>query len=66
MPPSGGFFFFLLMKETASAVIKAAPPVSVVGAYLHGFHVADAVMVLTLVYTTLQIYVLVRDKLIRR
>ncbi|WP_350029881.1 hypothetical protein [Caballeronia sp. NCTM1] len=54
------------MKETASAVAKAAPPVSVVGAYLHGFHVADAVMVLTLVYTTLQIYVLVRDKLIRR
>jgi hypothetical protein len=54
------------MKETASAVVKAAPPVSVVWADLHGFHVADAVMVLTLVYTTLQIYVLVRDKLIRK
>jgi hypothetical protein len=53
------------MKETASAVAKAAPPISVVWADLHGIHVADVVMVLTLVYTSLQIFVLIRDKLVR-
>lgn len=53
------------MKDTASAVAKSAPPISVVGAYLHGIHVSDVVMVLTLVYTSLQIFVLIRDKLVR-
>lgn len=54
------------MKEAASAVIKTAPPLSVVGAYLHGFQISDAVMVATFVYTMLQIFVLIRDKVIRR
>ncbi|WP_350030075.1 hypothetical protein [Caballeronia sp. AZ7_KS35] len=54
------------MRDAASAVLKTAPPVSIVGAYLRGIHIADVVMILTLIYTTLQIYVLVRDKLVRQ
>lgn len=55
-----------MISEAASSALKAAPPVSVVGVYLAGIHVADVVMIATLIYTALQTYVLVRDKLVRR
>jgi hypothetical protein len=54
------------MKETASAAVKAAPPISVVAAWLNGIHIADVVLWATLIYTVLQTYVLVRDKLVRQ
>lgn len=45
---------------------KAAPPITVGGLTLWGVGLADWVLILTALYTILQIYFLLRDKLGQR
>lgn len=51
--------------QTATEFIKASPSVAVGGLTLFGVGLADWVLLLTLVYTALQISLLVRDKIWR-
>ena len=46
--------------------MKAAPPVTVVGMTLGGVSLQEWVLILTAVYTVLQIGFLIRDKVFRR
>lgn len=45
-------------QEATAAVAKATPPVAVTGMYIAGYSLADWLVLLTLIYTTLQIVVL--------
>lgn len=49
--------------EVASEVIKAAPPVGVVGLNIFGFPIADWVQLAVLIYTLLQMHVLAKKNL---
>lgn len=48
--------------ELAASAAKVAPPVITTGLHIFGVPVAEWVMALTLVYTVLQIIILLRDK----
>ena len=50
----------------AVEAVKAAPPVTVVGMTLGGVSLQEWVLILTAVYTVLQIGFLIRDKVFRR
>ena len=50
----------MTIKETVAEAIKAAPPVGVTGATLMGLPLSDWAIILTIVYTLLQIFLLVR------
>jgi hypothetical protein len=54
-----------MAPETAAAA-KLAPPASVTGLSLAGVSLPDVILVVTLIYTLLQLYVLVRDKFWRK
>lgn len=54
------------MKEHTMDIVKVSPPVAVSTFTLFGFPLQSWVLALTAIYTVLQIYVLVRDKLINR
>lgn len=54
------------MKDHAMDIVKASPPVAVSTFTLFGYPLQSWVLVLTALYTTLQIYVLIRDKFIRK
>lgn len=64
--PIGEQLADLTRNDIVASAVKTAPPVSVAGATLLGYPIADWVMAATLIYTCLQVYVLVRDKLFRR
>ena len=49
-------------STVASEVIKATPPSAVVGLTLFGVSLPDVVLILTAVYTSTQLYFLLRDK----
>jgi hypothetical protein len=49
-------------KEVVASAVKAAPPVSMVGMHFLGYGIADWLIAVTLVYTILQVVVLLRDK----
>jgi hypothetical protein len=49
-------------KDVVASAIKAAPPVSVVGMHFLGYGLAEWLVAVTLVYTILQVVVLLRDK----
>jgi hypothetical protein len=49
-------------KDVVASAIKAAPPVSMVGMHFLGYGIADWLLAVTLVYTILQLVVLLRDK----
>jgi len=49
-------------KDVVASAIKAAPPVSMVGMHFLGYGIADWLVAITLVYTILQVVVLLRDK----
>jgi len=49
-------------KDVVASAIKAAPPVSMVGMHFLGYGIADWLIAVTLVYTILQVVVLLRDK----
>lgn len=53
------------MSGTAT-VAKVAPPIAVTGMQFFGYAVADWVMVLTLVYTAVQLGLLVWDRIKKR
>ena len=53
-------------SEVLTEAVKAAPAVTVGGLTLFGVGLADWVLIATLIYTGLQVYVLVRDKFIKR
>lgn len=52
--------------DMAVEAAKAAPPVTVVGMTLGGVSLQEWVLILTAVYTVLQIGFLIRDKVLRR
>jgi hypothetical protein len=54
------------MQDTVvGEVAKAAPSVSMAGAVIAGVELNTVLIVLTIVYTSLQLFILVRDKLWR-
>lgn len=52
--------------DIAVEAVKAAPPVTVVGMTLGGVSLQEWVLILTAVYTVLQLGFLIRDKALRR
>lgn len=52
-------------KELAASAVKATPPITITGLSLAGFTMQDWVLTATLIYTVLQILILVRDKVLR-
>lgn len=52
----------LARSDIVASAVKSIPPVSVASATLLGYPMADWVMLLTIIYTVLQIFALVRDK----
>ena len=55
-----------VMQDVMASGVKAIPPVYVTSAWLSGVDLPHSVMALTLVYTALQIFVLVRDRILSR
>lgn len=51
-----------MQSETTSALAKLSPSAGVGGATLFGIPLPDVVLYMTLLYTALQIFILVRDK----
>jgi hypothetical protein len=49
-----------------SAVVKVAPPVTVVGLNMSGITMSDIAMGLTIVYTAIMIILTIRDRLLPR
>lgn len=70
-----GFFFFgdlmpigeelagIARHDIIASAVKAAPPISVVSAHVMGVNLPTVLTVLTILYTSLQIIFLLRDKL---
>jgi hypothetical protein len=56
----------LSRSDVVASAAKVTPPVSIAGLTLLGYPIADWVLFLTALYTSLQIWVLVRDKFISR
>lgn len=55
------------MQDTVvGEVVKASPAISMTGAVMAGIELNTVLVVLTIVYTLVQLYVLVRDKIWRR
>lgn len=52
--------------DIAVEAVKATPPVTVVGMTLGGVSLQEWVLILTAVYTVLQIGFLIRDRVFRR
>lgn len=51
--------------ELAAEAVKASPPLTVVGLTIYGVSLQDWVLLITLAYTLLQIFFLIRDKVFR-
>ena len=49
--------------NAVTEAVKAAPPITVGGLTLWGVSLSEWVLILTAIYTVLQIYFLLRDKL---
>lgn len=49
--------------DAVTEAVKAAPPITVGGLTLWGVGLSEWVLILTAIYTILQIYFLLRDKL---
>jgi hypothetical protein len=56
----------VVSNEVVASAVKVTPPVGAVSAIYFGFTLPDVLMVLTIAYTSLQIFFLLRDKLFRR
>lgn len=54
------------MKDHVMDVAKVSPPVTVSAFTLFGYPMQTWVLILTAIYTCLQIYVLIRDKLLNK
>jgi hypothetical protein len=54
-----------MQNETTSALAKLSPAAGVSGATMFGFPLPDVVLLMTLFYTGLQVFILVRDKIYR-
>ena len=55
-----------LQHELIAGVARAAPPVTVTGLSMFGVGLADWLILVTIVYTVLQIVFLVRDRMRRK
>lgn len=64
--PIGQQLADIARNDIVASAVKTAPPISVTGATLLGYPVAEWALWATLVYTVLQILFLLRDKLFRR
>jgi hypothetical protein len=56
----------LSRSDVVASAAKVTPPVSVASLTLLGYPISDWVLLLTALYTALQIWVLVRDKFLFR
>lgn len=54
-----------MKEEVVSASLKVAPPLTVSGLTLAGVTMQDLVYIGTLIYLAFQIFVIVRDKIVR-
>jgi hypothetical protein len=64
--PIGEEISSLVRHDIIASAVKAAPPVSAVSAIWMGISLPGVLMVLTIIYTALQIIFLLRDKLFSR
>lgn len=55
-----------LPSEQITDVVKAAPPITITGMTIVGIQVQDWLLILTLVYTILQILIIVRRFMLNR
>jgi len=51
-------------REVAASALKASPSIAVAGSGLLGIPIADWLLWATLLYTVLQIFILIRDKIL--
>lgn len=56
---------FSMKEEVVSASLKVAPPLTVSGLTVVGVTMQDWVYIGTLIYLAFQIFVIVRDKIVR-
>jgi hypothetical protein len=61
--PIGDQLAEISRNDIVASAVKVAPPVSVTGATLLGYPIADWALWATLLYTLLQIVFLLKDKL---
>jgi len=64
--PIGEQLASIVSHDVTASAAKAVPPVSAATAICFGITLPDVLMLLTIVYTGLQIVFLLRDKLFRR
>ncbi|WWQ12962.1 holin [Ralstonia phage PQ43W] len=53
------------LHDVANEAANASPPLAVVGLHFAGVTLNDVVLILTAVYTLVQIIILVRDRIVR-
>jgi hypothetical protein len=51
-------------NELAAEAVKASPPLTVAGLTIYGVGLQDWILILTAIYTVIQIFILIRDKLL--
>lgn len=51
------------IQEVTAEVVKSAPPLAVTGAMIMGISVSDWAAIVTIIYVSLQIFVLLRKQL---
>ena len=64
--PVEGYVTMTLPTEQITDAVKAAPPVTITGMTIVGIQVQDWLLILTLVYTVLQILIIARRFLMQR
>lgn len=64
--PVEGYVTMTLPSEQITDVVKAAPPITITGMTIVGIQVQDWLLILTLVYTILQILIIVRRFMLNR
>lgn len=53
-------------NELAAEAVKASPPLTVAGLTVYGVGLQDWILILTALYTIIQIFILIRDKLLTK
>lgn len=64
--PVEGYVTMPLPSEQITDAVKAAPPITITGMTIVGIQVQDWLLILTLVYTILQILIIVRRFMLNR
>lgn len=64
--PVEGYVTMTLPSEQITDAVKAAPPITITGMTIVGIQVQDWLLILTLIYTILQILIIVRRFMLNR